>query len=209
MPKRDLEQFLLLFGYLLLYASYLYSKKMSMPVVLATGGYDHKIRFWEAASGLCTKTIPFADSQVNCIHISNDKSMIVAGGNPLIQLFDVNSIDERPVVTYEGHTSNVMSVGFQTEQRWIYSCSEDGSVRVWDQRSKTCSRKYDSGSGVNSVALHPNQAELILGDQNGSIKIWDLEADKCREEHVPLVDVPVRSISVVSIVFSVHTMQLS
>lgn len=31
-----------------------------------------------------------------------------------------------------------------------------------------------------------------------SVKIWDLEADKCREEFVPMVDVPVRSVSIVS-----------
>lgn len=34
-----------------------------MPsVILATAGYDHTIRFWEAPSGICYRTIPYADS---------------------------------------------------------------------------------------------------------------------------------------------------
>jgi len=169
-----------------------------MPVVLVTGGYDHKIRFWDATSGVCNKSISFGESQVNCIQVSSDKSLLAAGGNPMIQLFDVNMVDERPLLTYDGHTNNVTTVGFQRDQKWIYSSSEDGTVRVWDTRSNNYSRKYDCGSPVNTVCIHPNQAELISGDQNGTIKVWDLTADKCREEYTPLPEIPIRSISIVS-----------
>jgi G protein beta subunit-like protein len=171
----------------------------AMPVVLVTGGYDHKIRFWDATSGMCTKSITFGESQVNCIQVSSDKSLLAAGGNPIIQLFDVNAIDEKPLITYDGHSNNVTTVGFQRDQKWIYSSSEDGTVRVWDTRTNNYSRKYDCGSPVNTVCLHPNQAELISGDQNGVVKVWDLTADKCREEVTPLTEIPVRSISIVSI----------
>ena len=29
-----------------------------MSVILVTGSYDHEIRFWEAWSGICSRTIP-------------------------------------------------------------------------------------------------------------------------------------------------------
>lgn len=31
-------------------------------VILATGGYDHTIKIWQAASGICTRTMQHADS---------------------------------------------------------------------------------------------------------------------------------------------------
>jgi len=31
-------------------------------VILATGGYDHTIRFWEALSGICYRTIQYPES---------------------------------------------------------------------------------------------------------------------------------------------------
>jgi target of rapamycin complex subunit LST8 len=172
----------------------------AMPVVLVTGGYDHKIRFWEATSGVCAKTINFGDSQVNCLQISADKSLLAAGGNPLINLFDINSSsmsgDDKPVLTYDRHTSNVTSVGFQKDRKWLYSGSEDGTIRVWDPRSNVCTRTYDMSVPVNTVALSPNERELVGGDQSGNIKIWDMVADRCREELQPIVDVPIKSISI-------------
>ena len=34
----------------------------SEPVLLATAGYDHTIRFWQAHSGICHRTVQHPDS---------------------------------------------------------------------------------------------------------------------------------------------------
>ena len=34
----------------------------SEPVILATAGYDHTIRFWQAHSGICHRTVQHPDS---------------------------------------------------------------------------------------------------------------------------------------------------
>lgn len=36
---------------------------MSSAVILATAGYDHKIRFWEAPTGVCSRSLRYPDSQ--------------------------------------------------------------------------------------------------------------------------------------------------
>jgi target of rapamycin complex subunit LST8 len=33
------------------------SARQDMSVILVTGSYDHEIRFWEAWSGICSRTI--------------------------------------------------------------------------------------------------------------------------------------------------------
>jgi G protein beta subunit-like protein len=50
-------------------------------VVLATAGYDHTIRFWEATSGICYRTLQYAESQVNKLEITSEKQYIAAAGN--------------------------------------------------------------------------------------------------------------------------------
>lgn len=38
--------------------------------------------------------------------------------------------------SFDSHTNNVMAVGFQCDGKWMYSGSEDGTVKIWDMRYK-------------------------------------------------------------------------
>lgn len=46
---------------------------MTSSVVLATAGYDHSIRFWEATSGICYRTLQYPDSQVSWLVTAKDR----------------------------------------------------------------------------------------------------------------------------------------
>jgi G protein beta subunit-like protein len=81
-----------------------------------------------------------------------------AAGNPAIRLFEVNTNNPQPITSFEGHTNNVTAVGFERDGRWMYSGSEDGTVKIWDLRASGFQREYESRGAVNSVVLHPNQA---------------------------------------------------
>jgi target of rapamycin complex subunit LST8 len=90
-------------------------------LVLATAGYDHTIRFWEATTGICWRTIPHNDSHVNKLEISQDKKWLAAAGNPAVRVYDIQSNATAPFYTFQGHTSNVSAIGFNKEGRWLYS----------------------------------------------------------------------------------------
>ncbi|KAF0698003.1 Aste57867_11334 [Aphanomyces stellatus] len=165
-------------------------------VVLATAGYDHTIRFWEAASGTCTRTVKYPDSQVNCLQITPDKKYIVAAGNPHIRLFEISSNNPNPVRSYDGHSGNVTSIGFQKHGKWMFSGSEDGTIKIWDLRAQGCQRNYECSAPINSVTLHPNQAELISADQNGCIRVWDLTSNTCSAKISPDGENAVRSVDI-------------
>jgi len=168
-----------------------------MPsVVFATSGYDQYIRLWEATSGICYRSIAFPDSQINKLDISPDKSCIAAAGNPNVQLFDLNSGSDKPTCVFEGHNGNVTSLGFDKGGQWLYTGSEDGLIKIWDVRAPGCQREFESRAAVNTVALHPNQTELVSGDQHGNIRVWDLAANACSCELVPELNTAVRSVSI-------------
>ncbi|MDP2437696.1 MAG: WD40 repeat domain-containing protein [archaeon] len=167
-------------------------------VILATAGYDHTIRFWEAPTGVCYRTIQFAESQINKLEITPDARSILVAGNPHLKLFDVASSNPSPISNFEGHSSNVTSIGFPKTGKWFFSGSEDGTVRVWDTRSPSSKREYEVGSPVNSVVLHPNQMELIVATQSGKIGVCDLSSHKFRVICSDLTPVPIalRSVTI-------------
>ncbi|KAI9013632.1 quinon protein alcohol dehydrogenase-like superfamily [Hyaloraphidium curvatum] len=164
-------------------------------VVLATASYDHTIRFWEALSGLCLRTIQHPDSQVNRMAISPDKRYLAAAGNPHIRIYEVQTNHPNPITSYDGHSGNVTSVSYQSAGRWIVTGSEDGTIKIWDVRAPGVQRDYDLKTPVTDVIIHPNQGEIISSDQSGVVRIWDLGENACTHELVPEEDVAVKSVS--------------
>jgi G protein beta subunit-like protein len=52
-----------------------------------------------------------------------------------VRLFEINSSAGTPVTSFDGHTGNVTAVGFQKDRKWMYTGSEDGTVKIWDFRA--------------------------------------------------------------------------
>ncbi|KAI2640100.1 WD-repeat protein pop3 [Xylaria nigripes] len=167
-----------------------------MSVILCTAGYDHTIRFWEALSGICSRTIQHPDSQVNRLCISPDKRFLAAAGHNAVRLYDIKSTNPNPLLTFEGHTGNVTGVAFHCESKWMVTSSEDGTVRVWETRTGTIQRSYHHGSAANDVVIHPNQGEIISCDRSGSVRVWDLAENNCTHCLIPEEDVSVSSVTV-------------
>lgn len=176
----------------------LYQGVLKMSVILASAGYDHKIRFWEALTGICSQTIQHLDSQVNRLEITSDKKYLAAAGHLNVRLYDIRTTKNNSVMSFEGHRGNVTSIAFQQDNKWMVSSSEDGTIKLCDMRAPSVQRSYRHGTSVNEVVIHPNQGELISCDQDGNIKIWDLGENKCIHQLALEDDIPLQSLSVAS-----------
>lgn len=89
------------------------------------------------------------------------------------------------VTVYSGHTANVTALGFSRSGDWMYTGSEDETVKIWDIRAgPDQQRNFNVQKAINTVALHPNQIDLFSGDQCGRVIRWDLRANACREHLV-------------------------
>ncbi|GLH02921.1 Protein LST8 homolog [Gryllus bimaculatus] len=173
------------------------SQSGNEQVILATGGYDHTVKLWQAHTGVCQRTTQHTDSQVNSLDITPDKQLIAAAGFQHIRMYDLTSNNPNPVINYEGVSKNITGVGFQEDGKWMYTGGEDCSARIWDLRSRNlqCQRIFQVSAPVNCVCLHPNQAELIVGDQSGVIHLWDLKTDH-NEQLIPEAEASIQDIAI-------------
>jgi len=174
------------------------SNSYAPEVVLVTGSYDHEVRFWEAWSGICSRTIQRSgeSGQVNRLAISPDKRLLAAAIYTKVHIYEIAGNSSTPLSVFEGHKGNVTSVSFHAGGKWVVTGSEDGTIRIWNLRTANLHRHYVNGAPVNDVCIHPNQGELISCDQSGDIKLWDLTEDECSCVLTPSGDVPIRSVSI-------------
>jgi G protein beta subunit-like protein len=135
---------------------------------------------------------------VNRLEITSDKRFLAAAGHLHVRLYDIRTTNPNPVTSFEGHSNNVTSIAFQSDNKWMVSSSEDGTVKVWDVRAPSVQRNYKHNCPVNEVVIHPNQGELISCDQDGNVRIWDLGENQCTHQLIPEDDVPVQSVSIAS-----------
>lgn len=172
------------------------------PLVIAAG-YSPEVQFFDAVDGgLRRSTLVLKDyGHVNRLAVSpNEPRLLAVAGNPHVRLFEAfDSARSEPISSFEGHKNNVLAVGFEATSRWLYTGSEDGTIRVWDCRSlksQLCHENFGvhDRAAVHSVDIHPNQVELVIGDGEGQVILWDLRANKIRHTYVPEEGVPVRAV---------------
>jgi WD40 repeat protein len=93
-----------------------------------------------------------------------------------------------PRRTMRGHTSYIFGVAHLPGGQRIITCSDDGSLRLWDLENGTQiggewrdevdeDEDYNE-EGLWTMALSPDGKTLASGSQNGIVRLWDVETGK-------------------------------
>jgi len=147
-------------------------------VILATAGYDEKVVLWNPSTEVASRIIPIKEMHVNALAVTPDKQYLAVAAHKSLKVFDLHSNSPLPVHSYEGHSNNITAVGFPKKGNWLYTASEDGSLRIWDFATHRSQRCYKQELPANTAVLHPNQSELVAGYESGEIHQWDLTSER-------------------------------
>lgn len=143
--------------------------------ILATAGYDSVIRFWDAATAKCCRTVTHDKSQVNRMAIARVRAHIAVAGNPEVRVYDVAGKSTSELAALDGHRGNVTALGYESAGQWLFTGSEDASMRIWDTRDKPgTALETRTTAAVYAGAVHPAQGAILAGDQDGKVYTWDL-----------------------------------
>ena len=82
--------------------------------------------------------------------------MAVAAHN-VVKVFDLRPEHFGNENVFEGHTGNITALGFQQDNKWFFTGSEDGTLKIFDFKKSGFMRNHDNnGVMVNAGVLHPN-----------------------------------------------------
>jgi hypothetical protein len=98
---------------------------------IATGGWDGKVKLWDAATGEDFRTSPDQGGLVFPVAFSSDGRRIVTGSaDQTAKLWDASTGKE--LLTLRGHSDWIFCVAFSPDGQRIVTGSGDHTMRVWE-----------------------------------------------------------------------------
>jgi len=146
---------------------------------LASGCGDGMIRFWDAASGQVSRTLP-GPQDMSFVAVSpDDKTLaVVSGGDRVLLLDSATGAVKQTLRTPVGHFKELK---FSPDSRKLATCNSDlaGSGRdnrVWDLAAgEEGSLDLLIGANASAYDFSPDTRQILIADHKGMIRIWDLE----------------------------------
>lgn len=129
---------------------------------------------------------------VTCVSFAHSGSFVALGVcrhlQHVVELRNPLLPDVAVVACLVGHTGHIHRVVFQKEDKYLLSCSSDGTVRVWQPRSSESVLTREPSAGPDSmqcVCTLPHgfpvytavfhQDKIIAGGFSDQIFVWDYE----------------------------------
>ena len=88
--------------------------------------------------------------------------------------FLLAEVSPHQIATLEGHTDGVAAVSFSPDGSLLASGSSDGTILLWDMRSRERVATLGHTDGVAAVSFSPDGALLASGLGDRTVLLWDV-----------------------------------
>lgn len=137
----------------------------------ASASLDRTIKVWSMTTSTPFFTLEGHANGVNAVgyYLGGDKPYMVSGADDFnVKVWDYQT--RTCVATLKGHTSNVTAVGFHPRMPVLFSCSEDGTVRLWNDSTHRLEKTLTYGlDRCWAAAVQEGSSALALGYDGGSV----------------------------------------
>jgi WD40 repeat protein len=111
---------------------------------------------------------------IKCIDFSCDGQQIVIGSDETFDL-ELRSVEGfRLIRTMSGHLGAINAVAFDSSGDWVYSASEDRSMRVWSQRHHAMVLMGQHADGLVQCRTAKQSSKSISVSRDGVLKLWSI-----------------------------------
>ena len=150
--------------------------------LIATGGNDFKINFWDSNDLSLKGTAAISSKVVEIIAINNSNMLAVGGSDRRITIFDITNMVN--LGQYGGLQYSLSSVASSPDGSYIAGGDINGGITVWDRDGKVfwnlpgITANADPGSllgSAHSLIFSQDGKSLISVLQDGSFRVFDTE----------------------------------
>jgi WD40 repeat protein len=147
--------------------------------LIASGGADQTVRFWDSRTGQCLKTLQGnASFTLDVAFSPTDPLLASSSADHTIKLWNLQT--HQCVNILRGHRQWVWSVVFSPDGKTLASTSFDHTVKLWDVATGACLQTLIGHTHwVWSVAFNANGTQLATSSSDHCIRLWDSATGHC------------------------------
>jgi WD40 repeat protein/tRNA A-37 threonylcarbamoyl transferase component Bud32 len=143
---------------------------------LATAGWDHRVRVWDAATGAQLVELDGGPIQFLDVTWSPDERTLAAavrGGQ--VQLWDLAA--RRRTIVLDGHTQAVTAAVWSPDGALIATSSDDLTARIWDAATGALLATRRHPCSVMSAQWNRAGDRLLTACTDEHVYVWDVHRD--------------------------------
>lgn len=113
------------------------------------------------------------------VKISPNKEFVAIGpsDDTTIDLWETKT--GRLITTFSGHSSGIPAIIITSDNNSIISASHDGTIKIWDMQTKTCSHTYAPGNEI--IGIKTNDRYIVsvslLRNWGKIVTVWDMNTN--------------------------------
>lgn len=100
--------------------------------------------------------------------------LLVASADKKLRTFDM--VAEKWCQEFEGHNLGVNQGIWDQFGEFVFSCSDDGTVKVWDKSGKNITTLIGHSDYVQTIALDLKNLMVLSGGSDCSVILWDIRS---------------------------------
>ncbi len=143
---------------------------------LATSGMDGTIRIYELSSLACVATLqrPGSGSAITAMVCHPKEEELAVGQDECVVLWRKETAGGWVASIHGRHTSPVIGVGYCENGTRIYTGSQDGSVKLWENTKTEFGQSPKHTEMITCYAVDSRAALLATGSRDMSVILWGI-----------------------------------
>lgn len=138
----------------------------AMPGILASGGQDGTVKFWDAQAGQHTASVELGADWVEHLAWSNS-TLVAAAGKTLTALRADGTVAHR----FKPAPKTISAVAWQPAGGCV-AVSYFGGVCLWDADDFVVQKEFAYANGIQALVWSPDSKWLVSGNQDPSVHLW-------------------------------------